>query len=601
MLLCALCLVVAAATLSQPVRKKAKPQDAKDPKRVYLLHADQLFYDQWKNNNAQVLRGNVEFEHDGAHLLCDSANFFEATNSFEAFGHVRMVQGDTLSLTSDYGYYDGNEQIMQALDNVVLKHRTTTLYTDSLYFDRIWNMGYYQEGGKMVDKTTTLVSDWGEYHTDTRMAIFYYSVTMRDKNFLLNTDSLYYDTNLKVANIVGPSDITSGKSHIYSELGFYDTNNEQGRLLNRSVLDNEGRLLTGDSIWYDGKTGISEAFRNVVYTDTLNKNRLTSNYGYYDDNTGYAMATDSAVAIDFSQRDSLFLHADTFKVFTYHKETDSVYRVMHAYHKVRAYRFDVQAVCDSLVYNQQDSCMTLYRDPIVWTQNQQLLGEEIRVYMKDSVLDHAHVINQAFSIEDLHEDKLFNQVSSSEMFAFFEKGEIHEARAKDNVNVVYYPQDESDSSYVGLVSMQTTELRMFMEKQKMQRIWAPKSDGTMYPMTQIPPAKRYLEGFMWFDYVRPLSKMDIFNWRPKKKGTELKTQKRRAASPKSSRQGNGGNEANGATEPTKPTEAKPTEVEPTEPIKPNKPIKPNVANESQQSQQPNEPQQPQTESQQKDL
>ena len=207
--------------------------------------------------------------------------------------------------------------------------------------------------------------------------------------------------------------------------------------------------------------------------------------------------------------------------------------------------------------------------------------------MKDSVLDHAHVINQAFSIEGLHEDKLFNQVSSSEMFAFFEKGEIHEARAKDNVNVVYYPQDESDSSYVGLVSMQTTELRMFMEKQKMQRIWAPKSDGTMYPMTQIPPAKRYLEGFMWFDYVRPLSKMDIFNWRPKKKGTELKTQKRRAASPKSSRQGNGGNEA---TEPTKPTEAEPTE-----------PIKSNGANESQQSQQPNEPQQPQTESQQKDL
>lgn len=527
MLLCVLCAIVTAATFSQPARKRAKPESAKDPKRVYLLHADELFYDQWKNNDAQVLRGNVEFEHDGAHLFCDSANFFEATNSFEAFGHVRMIQGDTLSLASEYGYYDGNEQIMEALQNVVLRHRTTTLYTDSLYFDRLWNMGYYQEGGKMVDKTTTLVSDWGEYHTDTRMAIFYYDVTMRDKNFLLTTDSLYYDTRLKEANIVGPSDITSGASHIYSELGYYDTEKEQGRLLNRSVLDNEGRLLTADSIWYDGKTGISEAFRHVVYTDTVNKNRLTSNYGYYDEHTGYALATDSAVAIDFSQPDSLFLHADTFKVFTYNKETDSVYRVMHGYYKVRAYRQDVQAVCDSLVYNQQDSCMTLYRDPIVWTQNQQLLGEEIRVYMKDSVLDRAHVIRQAFSIEDLHEDKLFNQISSVEMFAFFQKGEIHEARAKDNVYVVYYPQDESDSSYVGMVSMQTTELRMFMERQKLKRIWAPKSDGTMYPMTQIPPAKRYLDGFMLFDYVRPLSKMDIFNWRPKKEGTELKVQKRR--------------------------------------------------------------------------
>ena len=528
-LLCSLCLAIGYAAKATPAKKKRAKTENNDPKRVYLVHADELKFDRWQNNNAQVLRGHVEFEHDGARLKCDSANYFEESNSFEAFGNVRMNQGDTLTLTSDYGFYDGNEQLMQALQNVVLKHRGTTLYTDSLYFDRLWNMGYFQEGGKMVDKTTTLVSDWGEYHTDTRMAIFFYDVTMSDKNFLLTTDSLYYDTNRKVANIIGPSNITSGSSHIYSELGYYDTDKEQGQLLNRSVVDNEGRLLTGDSLWYDGKSGISEAFRNVVYTDTVNKNMLTSNYGYYDENTGYAMCTDSALAIEFSERDSLFMHADTFKVFTYNKETDSVYRVMHAYHKVRAYRTDVQAVCDSLVYNQKDSCMTLYRDPIVWNQNQQLLGELIRVYMKDSVIDHVHVINQAFSIEDLHIEKQYNQVSSKEMFAFFKKGEIHEARAVDNVLVAFYPQDESDSSYVGLVSMQTSQLRMFMEKRKLNRIWTPKSEGTMYPMTQIPPAKRYLDGFTWFGYVRPISKEDVFNWRPKKQGTELKVQKRREA------------------------------------------------------------------------
>jgi len=48
-------------------------------------------------------------------------------------------------------------------------------------------------------------------------------------------------------------------------------------------------------------------------------------------------------------------------------------------------------------------------------------------------------------------------------------------------------------------------------------------------MSQIPPEKRFLDGFYWFDYVRPVSKEDIFNWRPKKPGTELKTQRRRGA------------------------------------------------------------------------
>ena len=537
-----------APTASQPSAPQSKPKKAKqrrartqtekapDSKRIYLIHSDELMYDRWQNRDAQVLRGNVEFEHDGARLLCDSANFFEQTNSFEAFGHVRMYQGDTLSLTSDYGYYDGNDQMMEAFQNVVLKNRTTTLYTDSLYYDRLWSMGYFQEGGKLVDNTTTLTSDWGEYHADTKMAVFYYDVVMVDKNFRLTTDSLYYDTQVKQAHIVGPSDILSGKSHIYSELGFYNTRTEQAILLERSVLNNEGRRLTGDSLWYDGKSEVSEAFRNVVFNDSVNKNMLLSNYGYYDDRTGYAMTTDSAVVVDYSQKDSLFMHADTFKVFTYNQKTDSVYRVMHGYNKVRAWRIDVQAVCDSLVYNSKDSCMTMYRDPIVWNMNQQLVGERIEVFMKDSVIDRAHVINQAFSTEQLREDDCFNQVSSKEMFAFFINGQIHEARAKDNVIVDFYPEDQADSSYVGMVYMETSELRMFMENRKMKRIWAPKSDGMMYPISQIPPEKRYLSGFHWFDYIRPLSKHDIFQWRAKENGTELQEERRREPPRKKSSQ-----------------------------------------------------------------
>ena len=41
--------------------------------------------------------------------------------------------------------------------------------------------------------------------------------------------------------------------------------------------------------------------------------------------------------------------------------------------------------------------------------------------------------------------------------------------------------------------------------------------------------KYRLPEFAWFDYVRPLDKDDIFNWRGKKGGTELKTVRRREA------------------------------------------------------------------------
>ena len=78
--------------------RKAKIQDT----RIYLVHADVLHFDEKINPDATILNGKVHFTHQGARLYCDSAYFYEASNSFEAFGHVKMYQGDTLSLVSDY-------------------------------------------------------------------------------------------------------------------------------------------------------------------------------------------------------------------------------------------------------------------------------------------------------------------------------------------------------------------------------------------------------------------------------------------------------------------------------------------------------------------
>ena len=508
-------------------RQKARTERKQDPKRVYLVHADVLHYDQYVKPEAQILNGKVHFTHNGAKLLCDSAHFYEATNSFEAFGNVKMYQGDTLSLFSDYVYYDGNDQMAQARYNVILKHRQTTLYTDSLNYDRMYNIGYFFEGGKMVDKTSTLLSDWGEYNTNTREAVFYYHVDLTDKNFHLTSDTLYYNTALSMAHTVGPSDIYSGASHIYTEDGYYNTKSSRSQLYGRSTLHNGGKKMTADSIFHEEKTGISEAFHNVVYVDSVNKNMLTSHYCWYDDPRGYALATDSAIAYDFSQKDTLYVHADTFRIYTYNIETDSVFRKIHAYHKVRAYRTEMQAVCDSMVYNSQDSCITMYRDPITWNNNQQLLGEVIKVYMKDSTIHRAHVIGQALSVEQNTDTTYFNQVASKEMIAYFKDGNVYETDANDNVSVIFFPIDESDSTMIGMNYTESNQLKMFLEDRKMKKIWMPKAEGVLYPMPQIPAGKQWLPNFAWFDYVRPTSKEDIFRWRGKRAGTELKEVKRK--------------------------------------------------------------------------
>lgn len=527
LLLClfGLCLVVG----SQAARKRKAPRKKVD-ERVYLNHADRLSYDRYgRQPDAQILNGHVSFRHKGATLTCDSAYFFEASNSFEAFGHVRLRQGDTLTLLSDYAFYDGNEQMARARRNVILTHRGTKLYTDSLDYDRLYNLGYFFEGGKMVDNKNVLTSDWGEYDTESREAVFNYEVKLKNPKFYLETDTLYYDVRTREAHVVGPSTITSGKSVVKTKEGYYDTNKDKARLFGRSVLVDDQKEIVGDSLFRDENKGTAEGFGNVIYKDKENKNELHSNYFWYDEKAGYAYATDHAMIVDYSQKDTLFMHGDTLKMVSHDMNTDSVWRELHCYYKVRMYRKDIQAVCDSLVYNSKDSIMTMYKDPIAWNVNRQLLGEVIEVFMKDSTVEHAHINGQALSVEKVDEKDHFNQVSSKDMYAYFINGDIYESDAIGNVQTVYYPIDEKDSTYQGLNYLETDTMRMYLQQRKLQRIKTNKASGTTYPMTQIPPEKYHLPQFAWFDYVRPLDKNDIFEWRGKKSGTELKTIKRKEA------------------------------------------------------------------------
>ena len=506
--------------------KKGEQKPAKS--KVYLLHSDVLKKSPLNPDpDAQILIGNVAFRHDSVYMYCDSACFYEKTNSLEAFDNVKMVQGDTLFLYGDYLFYDGNTQIAQGRYNVRMENKNTTLLTDSLNYDRIYNLGYYFDGGTLMDEENVLTSEWGEYSPATKISVFNYDVKLVNPKFTLTSDTLRYSTATKIANILGPSDIVSDANHIYSELGFYNTQIGQAELLDRSVLTNEGKRLTGDSLFYDRVKGYGEAFDNVIMTDTVNKNMLTGDYCYYNELTKYAFATKKAVVVDYSQGDSLFMHADTLQMYTYYLNTDSMFRETRAYHKVRMYRADVQGVCDSLVFSSKDSCLIMYYDPILWNNNQQLLGEKIMIYMNDSTIDWAHIQNQALSVEQL-DSTSYNQVTGKEMKAWFQGGEMRKVDVIGSVRLVYYPM-ESDSTLIGMNVSETSLLNMFLENRKMKKmIMSPKSNGTLYPMLQRPPEKMKLDNFVWFDYIRPLDKEDIFEWRGKKAGQELKKSNRSA-------------------------------------------------------------------------
>lgn len=485
----------------------AVSSDSVVPKKtkVYLEHANTLSFDKERNAEAQVLIGDVCFRHDSSYMYCDSAYFFEQTNSLEAFSNVRMEQGDTLFVYGDYLFYDGNTQIAYLRENVRMENLQVTLFTDSLNYERIPNIGYYFDGGLIVDSLNQLSSFYGQYSPATKRAVFNDSVRLENPQFTLYSDTLRYNTETKVATILGPSTIVSDSGTVYSSRGWYDTVNNLSSLLDRSQVVSGDRILTGDSIAYDRAIGFGEAFGNMSLQDTLRKVMLMGDYGYYDERTQYAFATDSARLLEYSQKDTLYLHADTLQMMT----VDSLYREVKAYHGVRFYRVDLQGVCDSMQFNTQDSILYMYDDPVVWNGPYQLYGDTIEVYMNDSTVDYVHVKRFAFAAQEL-DTTYYNQLKGNDLKAYFEGQAVRQIDVAGNAESIYYPL-EKDGSMIGLNQTKSGFLTMWLKNNELEKlkIW-PNPEGNMIPIPDIQPAQKTLKDFHWFDYLRPRNKDDIY-------------------------------------------------------------------------------------------
>ena len=103
---------------------------------IHMLHTNVTRFDEKINPDAWILVGDVQFRRDSMYMYCDSAHYFQKRNAFQAFGNVRMEQGDTLFLFGDYLDFDGDTNLARVRNNVQLIDKNSVLETDSLDFDK---------------------------------------------------------------------------------------------------------------------------------------------------------------------------------------------------------------------------------------------------------------------------------------------------------------------------------------------------------------------------------------------------------------------------------------------------------------------------------
>lgn len=332
-------------------QKKGAAATAPEPQRkmIHLLHANTL--SKTVESERQTLRGDVKFRQEGCYMYCDSAYFYQSTNSMSAFGNVRMEQGDTLFLYCDSLDYNGDTMYGQLYDHVHMVHRSkktksnTHLYTDYMTYDREIEEAQYPETGVMVDSLVHLRSQIGWYYPNTQEAFFQFDVQGRvyerdsawhaiggmpphvydpdDKKLTpthyLYSDTLRYNFEQRLATVLGPSRILKDSTEIHTRRGYFNTDTNEATLYRRSYITAPGRYAIADTMYYDSKKNWGEARGHIHAIDSLDFMSVKGDYGFYIDNDSIPQSgfvTGHAIAMEYSNGDTLYLHADTLRAYS---------------------------------------------------------------------------------------------------------------------------------------------------------------------------------------------------------------------------------------------------------------------------------------------
>ncbi len=478
-------------------------------KKVEILHANTLEYDESTGVQAKRLLGKVVFKHEDAYMFCDSAYFFDGSNTIKAYSNVRIKQGDTILLIGNYLEYDGNSKLAKMRDSVVLKHRDTYLLTDSLDYDRNENMAYYFEGGRIFDGENRLTSRRGYYYTKRKDYYAVDTVVLKNPKYDIFSDTLRYNTDSAISFFYGPTYIVADSNLIYCENGYYNTRTDQAAFSENAWLRSGSNYLKGDSLYYDRRIRYGEAFENVSVVDTLENLLAYGNYGYYYESPRNAMLTDSTEVVYVADGDSLFMHCDT----VYISVDSSENRLIRAFYKVQVYKDDVQARCDSLSFTSIDSIARMYYDPIVWSDSNQIKADEITVHFVDKEPDYFYLDGNAFATQ-MYDTIHYNQMKSRTIKGHVIEKKIRKVEMHNDCQTIYFVVDEEINKLVAMNKVVSSDMTIYIADNKIEHIWFyDKPDGETMPVEKLTNEQIILKDFKWFDYIRPKTKDDIFIWK----------------------------------------------------------------------------------------
>lgn len=499
---------------------------AKTPtEKVKLIHSDffQKALDKYEGN--PYFSGNVQFSHQGSLLTADEVIFYQEQNFVKAIGNVKLQNADGSVITSGEMEYDGNTQKGIARKNVVLTDPGQTIKTEILYYDRVSNNAYFNTGGTIAKDGNVMYTKSANYDLNSRIIDFTGNVKIDNAEYTVDGDNIVQNQNTNTATFNGPTTITNKKDPgniVYTEKGTYNMNSKEVYLKKNSRINYNGKILTGDDLYFNQITGFGTGKGNVTLRDPKENRYMKGGYGEIYKNKDSAMMTDKPYAVKILEKDSMYFSAQRILAYQKIDEIDPIKKksFLRAYRKARMFKTNIQLRADSLSFNETDGIMHLDGNPIAWSDEKQVTGDQIKAYFntENEGIDSLKVIGNAFAITKADSVNLkdeFNQIKGKLMIIYYKDNQINLAKVIGNAQAINYADDQNEKTKeverIGVALSTCGTIEALFEDRKVQIISCNIGANTdIYPMSKISREKRFFPDFNWNTKDRLRKWQDIF-------------------------------------------------------------------------------------------
>ena len=505
-----ICFIVLSMLISKPCFAQRPiitqvPSPSPNTKRVDFKSDSATVFNLADGTRIRKFMRNVRFKQENMVVTCAEATQNELTGLIEAYGNVKILKGDSITVLSDTALYYSQIKLAKLNGRVSMNDKVMTLTTKKLDYDMANALAFYTEKGNIIDKENTLTSKEGFYNTRTKVFIYKTDVKLVGKSenkkpFVLKSDSLRYNTKTKIANFIAPTFITSEKDNMLAKSGLYDSKARAVFLTSRSKATNDEYDMEADTIYYDRTSQIGVLIGNAEMISKKDSAVITGNHVDYAGQMGRSKVYGKAILRNIVKKDTLYIAADTLLSLD-NKETKT--RKMLAFKHVLIYKQDFQGKCDSLIYNTEDSTISFYQKPILWSDGNQSEADSIWVQMANSKIQVMYLKGKSFivSIDSLSQ---FNQIKGRKITANFDKtSKLDRVKVEGNGESVYFAIDEKNKA-VGMNRVQCSKMNLNFVNSKVQRVsFIGKPESQFIPPKLVNDENKNLAGFNWRIVEKP--------------------------------------------------------------------------------------------------